>query len=264
MALLATLLLLLGFITVWRLGKLSLSRERLAAPLALTCLGFTLAWLYFFQFTAFGLDHIRWDDFVFFERLPAFLPILLILALCWQRPSRNLGRPVIGLLITIFAGYALLEVSGPMFTGLYMRGLDDTAPRVGQAPEVIQSTGWTCSPAALAWALQAKGLPVSEKRVAGLTATTPFHGTPARGELRAAHRLGVPAYIRRGLEWEELASLPLPAVITWRLSGVVMHSVALLSLSPEGVTLGDPMLGRSEYTREEFAARWMHDALVLP
>lgn len=264
MALLATLLLLLGFVAVWRLGGLVRTRDRLAVPLALLCLGFTLTWLYFFQFTAIGLDGIRWDDFVFFERLPAFLPILLILALCWHRPTRNLGRPVIALLIAIFAGYATLEVSGPLFMPLYMRGLDDTVASAGRPPEVIQSTGWTCGPAALAWALQAKGLPVSEKQVAALTATTPFHGTPARGELRAAHRQGVPAYIRRNLEWDQLAALPLPAVITWRLSGVIMHSVALLSIERDQVTLGDPMLGQAEYSRDEFLERWMADALVLP
>lgn len=264
MALLATLLLLIGFAAVWRLGRFTLHRERLAAPLALLCLGFTLAWLYFFQFTAFGLDGIRWDDFVFFERLPAFLPILLILSLCWQHPGRSIGRPVIGVLITIFAGYSLLEVSGPAFMGLYMHGLDDTTPRTGQAPEVIQSTGWTCGPAALAWAMQDKGVPVSEKHVASLTVTTPFHGTPARGELRAAHKLGVPAYIRRDLEWDDLVALPLPAVITWRMSGVVMHSVALLAVERDRVTIGDPMLGKTDYSREEFLKQWMRDALVLP
>ncbi len=291
MAWLAVMLFVGGAVALWRLAGSLRARQQTAAGAGIAALVFLLGWLYLTCFSHAGA-HVPWDDFVFFERLPAHLSVLFILALCWHLPSR-VRRGLIVTLLAIAGGYGLLEVSGPLLMPVYGSRLDDTVPvRVGRdildrphgtgqdgrsrmsrptrSPrpaqldvQVTQSTGWTCGPAALAWALQLRGMPVSEKRAAFLSATTPFHGTPDRGVLRAAHRLGVPAHMERGLSYEQLMRLPHPSLVTWHLGGMVMHFVVLICMDEQGVTIGDPMLGEVDYSKEEFLAKWGRSVVVL-
>ena len=263
MALVATVTFVLLGVGGWLWARRLSANPKAAARAALVALLFLLAWLYGFGFSGLGLNLIRWDDFVFFERLPIHASVLFILGICWWQRTR-FSRALILSLVVIFGAYALLEVSGPLFMPLYASVLDDTPQTYSGHVEVMQSTGWTCGPAALTWALRLKGLPVTERSVAMLTATTPFHGTPSRGELRAAHRLGIAAHLRRNLSWDDLVALPKPAVLSWRLGVGVLHSVALIRIHGDKVTLGDPMLGETDYDKEEFMHRWMRDALVLP
>jgi hypothetical protein len=277
MAWLATLLFLIGAVLLWRLARGLRERTRVALASAVGALVFLLGWLYVTGFSHLGA-HVPWDDFVFFERLPAHLSALYILGLCWHLPSR-VRRGLIAMLVAIAGGYGLLEISGPLLMPVYGGRLDDTtlcasgtdAPtRAAEtdAPtraslQIIQSTGWTCGPAALAWALQLRGLPVSEKQAAFLTVTTPFHGTPDRGVIRAAHRLGLRAELRRGLSYEQLMALPRPSLVAWHLGGMVLHFVVLIEMDEDGVTVGDPMLGEVDYTRAEFLRQWQRNAVVL-
>ncbi len=188
--------------------------------------------------------------------------VLFILAVCWHLPSR-VRRGLIVTLVAIAGGYGFLEISGPLLMPVYGSRLDDTVAGPTRDLQVIQSTGWTCGPAALAWALQLRGLPVSEKQAAFLTATTPFHGTPDRGVLRAAHRLGLAAHMERGDSYEQLLRLPRPSLVTWHLGGMVMHFVVLIGMDERGVKIGDPMLGEVDYSKDEFLAKWGRSVVVL-
>ena len=272
MASLATGAFIIGAILLWRGAYRLRDRQSTALWAAAGALELLLGWLYLMGYSPAGAN-VPWDDFIFFERLPAHLAVLFILGLCWHLPSR-VSRSLIAVLIVIAGGYGLLEISGPLLLPVYGSRLDETvAPALsgavdtptGKSPpvELTQSTGWTCGPAALAWAMQLKGLPVSEKQAAQLTATTPFHGTGDRGIVRAAHRLGMPARIVRKLSYEELTTLPHPCLVTWSLGGMVMHFIVVIEADERGVQVGDPMMGRMEYTKEEFLQKWQRNAVVF-
>lgn len=262
MALLATLLLAALAVADFRLARKLAARPRLALGVACLSLAFVLTYLYS---TLLGhwLANVPWNDFIFFERLPAHAAILLILALCWYLPGR-LSRPTLVFLLVLGGGYGFLEVGGPMLLPVYAGTLsnDVTPLRTGRV-EVIQSAGWSCGPAALAWALQADGVPATERQLAALAASTPFHGTGDAGLLRACHKLGVPARMQRQLSFDALRERPRPCLVTWHLGGMVMHWIVVLDMGRSKVVVGDPMMGEVDYTRDEFEAKWMHDALVL-
>jgi hypothetical protein len=261
MAWLAVALFVGGAVGLWWLAGRLRTRRKTAAGAALAVFAFLLGWLYLTGFSHAGAA-VPWDDFVFFERLPAHLAVLFILAVCWHLPSR-VRRGLIVTLVAIAGGYGFLEISGPLLMPVYGSRLDDTVAGPTRDLQVIQSTGWTCGPAALAWALQLRGLPVSEKQAAFLTATTPFHGTPDRGVLRAAHRLGLAAHMERGDSYEQLLRLPRPSLVTWHLGGMVMHFVVLIGMDERGVKIGDPMLGEVDYSKDEFLAKWGRSVVVL-
>lgn len=262
MALLATVLLAALAVADFRLARVLAARPRRAFVVAVAALLFLLSYLYFTLWNHL-LANVPWHDFIYFERLPAHAAILLIVALCWYLPGR-ISRGTLLFLTLLGGGYGFLEVAGPMLLPVYASTLSDRVERLPNGDtEVIQSTGWSCGPAALAWALQAKGVPATERQLADLAASTPFHGTADAGLLRACHKLGLTAKMRRGLRFEELQALPKPCLVTWHLSGLVMHWIVVLEAGPDEVAVGDPMMGQVDYTREEFARKWMRDALVV-
>lgn len=262
MALLATLLLLATAVGMFAWARRLALRPRRAVLTAAAALAVLLAYLYS---TLVGhlLANVPWDDFVYFERLPAHAAVLLVVALCWYLPGR-IGRPTLALLVLLGGGYGLLEVGGPLLMPLYAGTLSDRVQALPSGKvEVVQSTGWSCGPAALSWALSVAGRPTSERELGLLAASTPFHGTADAGLLRACHRLGYPARMQRRLRFEQLATLPRPFLVTWHLSGMVMHWLVVLDVRGEKVLVGDPMMGEVDYTRAEFERKWMRDALVL-
>lgn len=262
MAWVATAVFVAGTVLAWRLARRLRDQPKVALWAALGALALLLTCLYVFGFSRLGAN-VPWDDFVFFERLPIHLPALFILGLCWYLPTR-VSRGLIVILIVIAGGYGLLEVSGPLLMPVYGARLDDTvAGPAAKYVQVTQSTGWTCGPAALAWALQLKGVPATERQMAMLTATTPFHGTPDRGVIRAAHRLGLKARVVRQLSYEQLRQLPRPALVVWNLGGMVWHFIVLIDIDERGVKVGDPMRGEMEYTRAEFLDKWQRSAVVF-
>ena len=260
MALLATVLLAAVAVGDFRLARALAARPRAALLVAVAALLFVLFYL---GLGSHLLANVPWDNLMYFERLPAHGAILLILALCWYLPGR-ISRGVLLLLTLLGAGYGFLEVGGPMLLPAYASSLSDQVQRLPRGGiEVIQSTGWSCGPAALAWALETKGIPVTERQVAGLAGSTPFHGTTDAGLLRACHKLGLPATIRRNLRFDDLVALPKPCLVTWHLSGLVLHAIVVLGAGPDKVQVGDPMMGQVDYTREEFEHDWLRDALVV-
>jgi hypothetical protein len=262
MALLAVLLLAGIAVADFRAARALATQPRRALWVSAAALVFLVTYLYSTLFSHL-IANVPWDDFIYFMRLPAHAAILLILALCWYLPGR-VSRGTLVCLLILGSGYAFLEVGGPLLLPLYADSLSDSVERPpGGEVEVVQSTGWSCGPAALAWALQVKGVSATERQLARLAASTPFHGTGDAGLLRACHRLGRPARILRSLRYEDLQAAAKPCLVTWHLSGMVMHWIVVLKVEPDKVRVGDPMMGQTEYTRAEFERRWMKDALVV-
>ena len=259
MALLALLFLLFGGGLAWRLAARASRHDRLFAWLFALSLASILLWFATAQWTDLSFRLLPWDDWLFFERPVLFLAVFLLLALCLRRLERRRAL-LVGVIAAIFGLYALAETAGPLGLPLWAPRLSD---RTDRADDGQQSTGWSCSAAVLAWALRQEGLPVSERQVALLAGTNPLHGTVNRGLVRAAHRLGRPAYVLIRARWEDLVTLPKPLLTGWYLGNGVMHEIAVVGVDSEGVDVHDPLLGDQRYALAEFRQRWQRDLLVL-
>ena len=243
----------------WFGGRALAATDRRFSVAATSCVVFILGWFYLHEATDLALRLIAWDDWVFFERIPLYFAILLLLMMCIPRLRKVSGRWV-ACLGALFWVYTVLEVGTPVVMSSWLERLDDS-----RGPgQVNQSTGWSCGAAALAWAMRLRGIPASERQMAELALTAPLRGTKMRGMLRAAHRMGVQAEARRGATWEQLVAAPKPALAGWKLSLTVGHVVVVIRVQAEQITVGDPLLGEVKYTRDEFLDRWDRDLVAMP
>jgi ABC-type bacteriocin/lantibiotic exporter with double-glycine peptidase domain len=119
--------------------------------------------------------------------------------------------------------------------------------------------------ASLVTVLDRLGIPATQHEMARLALLRPGGGGSAvmavRGlMLKAGDRYRV--RLRR-LDYDGLATIPLPAEATVLWEKVVHHSVALLEWKPEGVVLGDPVRGLRTLTRQEFLGEWLGMVVTL-
>lgn len=224
------------------------------------CVAVIALWFYGWELTATALRVLPWDDLVFFDRIPLYVAIVLLLSVCSQRLERPTTRLLVLVVVGLFGAYAIAELAAPAWLPLFADELSDER---GGPPEVLQSTGWSCGAAALAWTARLQGVPASERQMAELAVSAPLRGTSLRGMVRALHRVGLPATAHRGATWEELRAAPMPAIVGWKLGATVGHSVVVLRVEDEQVIVGDPLIGEVPYTREEFLASWDREVIVV-
>jgi hypothetical protein len=260
LAVVATAIGLALLIAAWRAGPWLAADERrfwMAAIASIVLIGI---WFAAWQATYVGYRLIPWDNALFFERLPLYTAIVLLLSISVRRLDRRLLRVSVTTIGLIFSLYAVAEIAAPIllpaFTGQLSARTDGPA-------EVTQSTGWSCGAAALAWAVRLHGIQASERQMAKLAVTAPLRGTSTRGMLRALHRVGLEARAIKPASWEDLAAAPKPALIGWQLSATVAHSAVVTEIDRGGVTVGDPLAGTVTYSREEFLERWIGDLIVI-
>lgn len=251
-----------GMWLLWRQGPGWAADVRRQRVVGLVAVGVIAACL-LGEKAAWSLKVMPWDEWTFFERVPLHLAILALLTVAWW-DARARRRLALGVLTGVFLAYAGAEVSAPAFLPLVAGQLDATTWGEGRyAREVQQSTGWSCAPAALAWALRVSGVPASEREMAVFSAAMPVHGTSWRGMVRALHRRGFAAQIQSPANWEQLLSAPKPALADWRLNAATSHMIVVLAATPAEVTVGDPLLGETTYAADEFRSRWQRGLLTF-
>jgi len=238
---------------------LAASDRRFATAVSL-CLLAIGGWFYAWQWTDLALRTISWHDVIFFDRLPLYVAIILLLAVCRQRIERNTTRVLIATVVAIFGLYALAEMSAGVLLPLFA---DQLSAEVSGPPEVLQSTGWSCGAAALAWAAREAGCDVSERQMAELAVTAPLRGTRTRGMLRALDAIGLEATVRRNATWQQLRAAPKPVLAGWKLSRTVGHAVVVLETTDTHVRVGDPLTGEMEYGRQDFLDGWDGEMIVI-
>ncbi len=247
-----------GALAGWLLGGRQARLWRWAAAVDLACLG---AWFATHQYSDWSLRHIAWRDYVYFDRTAMYAAVFLLLGLCLRQIPRRTSRALLGTLAAIFATYGLVETGSSVFFSSSIEALD----RRTTGAEVGQTAGWSCGPAALAWAAREKGLPASEYEMARFAAANPLRGTKLAGARRAlqlaGRDLGWRVEARKGLSWDELLREPPPFVVGWRMMRIVDHMVAVLAIEPQRALVADPLGGKSWYSREEFMKAWSGDAV---
>jgi predicted double-glycine peptidase len=171
-------------------------------------------------------------------------------------------------IVGVFLALVLLQISvlpflAPAFN---QRELAAIKTRINIEGVCLQSTHYTCGPAAAVTGLRRLGLAGDEGEIARLAGTSSSMGTPP-DILAAALRLryaseGLLANDRPFHHVSELRGLG-PTLAVVKFTYFLDHYVTVLEVTDNEVVVGDPMSGLSTLSHEEFRAKWRFLGVVL-
>jgi hypothetical protein len=161
------------------------------------------------------------------------------------------------------AGFLLLDCG---VTAVFIERPKDLPGIVNYEGICLQSTGYSCAPAAAATLLHRYGVKATEDEMATLCVTRGggirSAGTSDAGILRGLrHKLqergtamiSTPAY-------EEL---PVPCLVPIRISPSLGHCILITGVDPDQVTVIDPLYGRGTIIRSQFERDWQKSAIYV-
>ncbi len=182
-------------------------------------------------------------------------------------PVAKLPRPRERLLVTALAGlvvahYSLLPFFMPGLCYGYFCNLQNTM----QGDVCLQSTCYTCGPAAAVTALRQLGVPAREGDLAILAHTTQSAGTPSDSLCAAINQScqaqGVHSTLRTFQSVAELKKA-LPVIAVVKFGFLVDHYVTVLEVTDKTVVVGDPLEGQQSLSHPEFLEKWRRYGIVL-
>ncbi len=158
---------------------------------------------------------------------------------------------------------AFLIISGVELFLLWPMAAALEGETISKSGVVLQSTGFSCAPTALATTCRAWGRRVGERE--GTLAVGAGMGGSFDDEIaRGAIALGFPEARPIRTTLAEIASADLPLVISIKyLDTWDLHAVALLGLSSTTVTLADPMVGFRYIPIASFPDLWRGKGVYL-
>ena len=251
----------LGFCAGHRLGRGPAYRAWTSLGISLALLG---VWAWLERHPAVAVNAIPPRLLSYLEGAGGVPLFMLVVGVAWSRSRLPRQRRVT----------ALAAVMGMIY---FLQGnlwMIQTTPSsaLGQAPGrdrqsvVMQSTDFTCVPAACATALNRLGLPTTEADMAELTQARPGTGaTIVRAmdgleQRLAGHRVRVELVEP---DFMQLTALTMPALTTLRVGPTQRHMVVLTHVDNFRVSLIDPQDGRVALTRREFEEVYEGQVLVF-
>jgi hypothetical protein len=130
----------------------------------------------------------------------------------------------------------------------------------------FQSTNYTCGPAAAVTALGRLGLSADEGEIAILSHASPVAGTLPACLSSALQRrygpLGLKSQYRHFDSIEQLRNAGVTLAMV-RDSFLLDHCLAVLEVSDQTITVGDPLVGTMLMTHEQFEKIWRFSGIVL-
>ncbi len=130
----------------------------------------------------------------------------------------------------------------------------------------VQSTNFTCGPAAAVTALRQLGLSAQEGEIAVLSHTSPVAGTMPWCLYKAIQNRygaeGLNCQFRRFDSVSQLREADATLAVV-KDAFLLDHCVAVLEVSDETVTIGDPVLGRVTMSYKSFEDVWRFYGIVL-
>ncbi len=130
----------------------------------------------------------------------------------------------------------------------------------------LQSTDFTCGPAAAVTALGKLGFQATEGQLAVLSHTSPVAGTLQRclsDALRGLYeQQGLQCQYRRFDSVEQLKSADITLVVV-KSSFLTDHCVAVLEVSDKAVCIADPSFGKVSMERADFEKVWRFSGITL-
>jgi predicted double-glycine peptidase len=130
----------------------------------------------------------------------------------------------------------------------------------------IQTTDYTCGPAAAVTALRKLGLPADEGRLAILSSTSSMTGTPpdilaeVLKKQYGQNGLGVEYRAFKNISELKQAGLTLAVV---KFGFMVDHYVTVLEVTDSEVVVGDPISGLRKMSLDDFEGQWRFVGVVL-
>jgi len=139
--------------------------------------------------------------------------------------------------------------------------------RVDDDGVCLQSNGINCGPAAAVTALRMLDLDGEEGELAILAYTSPVSGTPPDLLCNALTR----RYAGQNLKCDyrlfksisEMKDTKEVVIAVIKFSFLIDHYVTVMEITDDAVIVGDPLHGKSTYTREQFEEKWRHTGVVL-
>jgi hypothetical protein len=130
----------------------------------------------------------------------------------------------------------------------------------------LQTTNYTCGPAAAVTALAQFGIEAQEGELAVLAYSSPQMGTADDLLARAIEKKYGSEGIRcsyRYFDSIEQLKLNCPTIAVIKYSFFVDHYVTILDVTEDKVAVADPIGGRLEYTYEQFRDKWRFVGIVV-
>ncbi len=189
-------------------------------------------------------------------------------ALLLSIPAARVGRRVTAVLVTAFAAlfvihFSLLPYLLPAFNRAELRSLKTHFDNYGVC---LQSTGYTCGPAAAVSALREFDIAAEEGVLAVFSYSTSSAGTPPELLCRAMMKL----YKKDGIECEfrafdRAADLKevLPVLAVVKFGFLVDHYVTVLRVTDDYITVADPAQGMRVLSVEEFESNWRRQGITV-
>jgi hypothetical protein len=130
----------------------------------------------------------------------------------------------------------------------------------------LQTTDYTCGPAAAVTALRKLGFPAEEGKLAILSETSSVTGTPpdmlAEALQKAYGNDGLVAECRPFKDISELKQAGLTLAMV-KYAFLVDHWVTVLQVTDSQVVIGDPLAGKVAMSYEDFSRKWRYVGIVL-
>lgn len=199
-----------------------------------------------------------WDWYPFVEPWWFLFPamfifgggITLVRRSVWKRDALLVG-----------AGTLLIHCG---VTAALMERPKDLTGVVNQEGVCIQSTGYSCAPAAAAMILHRYGIPATENEMAQLCVTrgggTRMSGTSDAGILRGLrHKLqarGTPV-----ITTPQYERIPVPSLVPIQLTPRLGHCILVAAVEPDHVSVIDPVYGHGTIPRVQFERAWQKSAI---
>ena len=162
---------------------------------------------------------------------------------------------------------ALLVVAGSLLLrcaaiGWVLSRPSDLLGTVGPDGVCHQTSGYSCSAASAAMLLDRHGIPATEREMAELCVTCNATGTTQSGLMRGLRiKVGDRKSVRIGRPAFE--QIPIPCIVSLRLSPILTHSALVERVTPEEVSVVDPLYGRGRLNRTVFDREWMGTAVWI-
>ena len=187
----------------------------------------------------------------------------MLLVSSQSRLPRRGQRRLIGILAGVLAMYFIMPFLQP---AVFQGQLSRIETRLGVDGICLQTTWYTCGPAAAVTVLRRMGLPAEERDLALLSRTTPSAGTQPDSLCFAIRRryasAGVSCEQRTFTRVSDLRGLGY-VIAQVKFSFMVDHYVAVLDVSDTHVEVADPLAGQMRLTHDEFERIWRRTGLLI-
>ena len=195
--------------------------------------------------------------------ITALATAMLIFTLIGRLPKARLRRMVGVFMVLLIFQACVMPFLMPAIQHNQIAGLQTRIDRNGVC---LQSTDYTCGPAAAVTALRALGLHADEAEIALVAGTSRSNGTQPDMLANALQNQFAASHLQCDYRaFSTAADLPAnhPVIALMRYQFLVDHYVTVLKVGRNHLTIGDPLTGLTDETIEEFESNWRRVGIVV-